>query len=70
MSQVGVDPLVAEGPIYWMRKFDALMTQASTAGLGLCLYKTYSIKKNAFWEHKKNVSLGLSVFIVYPGLQT
>ena len=28
-----------------MRKFDALMTQASTAGLGLCLYKTYSIKK-------------------------
>ena len=29
----GYDPPVAEGPIYWMRKDDALTTQATTAGL-------------------------------------
>ena len=30
--QAGFDPPVAEGPIYWMIKVDALTTQATTAG--------------------------------------
>ena len=34
----GFNPPVEEGPIQWMRKVDALTTQATTAGLRLKLY--------------------------------
>ena len=33
MPQAGFNPLVAIGPIYWMRQDDALTTQATTAEL-------------------------------------
>ena len=38
---MSLDPLVAESPIYWMRKGDAQMPQATTAGSKSC----FSVKK-------------------------
>ena len=49
MPQAGFDPPVTEGPIYWMRKVDALTTQATTAGFvsgsGNIWYDSSSIKR-------------------------